>query len=57
MSSATRRVDENTIMKVLRKMFDHRNNLKELLNVTGLGNAYIANIVEMGRVGQWVKAL
>ena len=57
MSSATRRVDENTIMKVLRKMFDHRNNLKELLNVTGLGNAYIANIVEMGRLGQWVKAL
>ena len=57
MSSAMRRVDENSIMKVLGNIFDHRKNLKELLNVTGLGNAYIAKIVEMGRVGQWVKAL
>ena len=31
--------------RVLRKLIEHENNLKELNNVTRLGNANIANLV------------
>ena len=43
--------------RVLPKLINSGNNLKELLNVTRLGNTYTARIIEMGRAGQWVKAL
>ena len=31
--------------RVTRKLIDNRNNLKELINATRLGNAYIANLI------------
>ena len=43
--------------RVLPKLINNGDNLKELLNVTRLGNAFTARTVEMGRAGQWVKAL
>ena len=41
----------------LPKLTDNGNNLKELLNVSRLGNTYTASTAEMGRAGQWVKVL
>ena len=43
--------------KVLQKFIDRENNLKELLNITTLGNACTTCVAEMGRAGHWVKAL
>ena len=37
--------------KDLPKLIGNGNNLKELLNVTRLGNTYTARIVEMGTAG------
>ena len=43
--------------RILPKLTNSGNNLKELLNVTSLDKRYTAQIMEMGRPGQLVKAL
>ena len=41
----------------LPKLIDNGNNLKELLNVPRLDNAYTARIAAMKRADHWVKVL
>lgn len=39
------------------KLIDNENNLKELIKTTKFCNAYIVNLIQMSRVGEWVDVI